>query len=824
MPYPGMKPGGTSGGGSSYQGPQSGPSGGGPNRAGGTGGLFGGGGNISKGGCGGGIAIIVVVIILVVVFGGRACSNGGSSSSLLSGLTGGGSSGSSGGYDSYYDYYDDQGYGSDSGSGYSDFSSLFGGSYSTDEDWTEEDNTESLNTTVAGGTREKYTQIKGGGSDVVTIMVYMCGTDLESKGGMATSDMVEMTNADLSSNVNLLVYTGGCTSWKNNVVSTNKNQIYRIANGGLICVKDDAGQGSMTDPATLADYISFAKTNYPADRYDLILWDHGNGSVAGYGYDQKYPSSGSMSLAGINKALKSSDIKFDFIGFDACLMATVETALMLSNYADYMVASEETEPGIGWYYTDWLTTLSKNTSTPTTKIGKEIIDDFVSACAVKARGQKATLSLVDLAELSNTVPSKLSAFANDISDDIKNNEYKAVAQARTNTKEFAVSTKIDQIDLVHFAKNMGNTSGEALAAAITDAVKYNSVSSGISNAYGLSIYFPYNRSSYVDSAVNTYNEIGLDSEYGACIKNFAALSVSGQVAAGGTSSSFSSLLEALTGGFGTTGSSYYGGSSSYSTGSMSSGDISGLLNSFLGGDTGSLPGFDRSNINFMTDNDLDQDQIVEYLQENAFDPAWLAWQTDDAGNKYLDLTRDQWSLVTDVNKHLYFDDGEGYIDLGLDNIYEIDENGRFRPAADGEWLAINGQAVSYNHIDTFDDGENYTITGYVPAFLNGDRVKLLLVFDNENPYGYIAGASYDYTGEDIDAVAKSLTELTVGDTLDFICDYYTYEGEYNGSYMLGDQMTVTEEMIIENVDLGDSTKTAYLFTDIYGHDYWTETV
>lgn len=44
--------------------------------------------------------------------------------------------------------------------------------------------------------------------------------------------------------------------------------------------------------------------------------------------------------------------KFAFIGFDACLMATVETANMLVPHADYMFASEETEPGYGWDYTE----------------------------------------------------------------------------------------------------------------------------------------------------------------------------------------------------------------------------------------------------------------------------------------------------------------------------------------------------------------------------------------------------------------------------------------------------------------------------------------
>ena len=87
-----------------------------------------------------------------------------------------------------------------------------------------------------------------------------------------------------------------------------------------------------------------------------------------------------MTLDEINTALKDAGTKFDFVGFDACLMATYETAIMLNNHADYLIASEETEPGIGWYYTNWLTNLSENTSMPTIEIGQNIIDDFVTKC------------------------------------------------------------------------------------------------------------------------------------------------------------------------------------------------------------------------------------------------------------------------------------------------------------------------------------------------------------------------------------------------------------------------------------------------------------
>ena len=258
------------------------------------------------------------------------------------------------------------------------------------------ENTEQLNTSVDAKARTKRTKILGNGQDIVTIMVYMCGTDLESNHGMATADLQEMMAADLGENVNLLVYTGGCTKWKNSAVSSQTNQIYQIKDGNLISHVKDAGQVSMTDPSTLTEFIKWCQKYFPANRNELIFWDHGGGSVSGYGYDQKYPRSGSMNLAGISQALKNANMTFDFIGFDACLMATAENALMLTKYGDYLIASEETEPGVGWYYTDWLTALGKNPSLSTVELGKQIVDDFVETCAKKCRGQKTTLSVVDL--------------------------------------------------------------------------------------------------------------------------------------------------------------------------------------------------------------------------------------------------------------------------------------------------------------------------------------------------------------------------------------------------------------------------------------------
>ena len=112
-----------------------------------------------------------------------------------------------------------------------------------------------LDTSVAKEARPKRTTIKGKGKDKITLLVYLCGTDLESQNGMGTSDLKEMTGASLSENVNLIVYTGGCRRWRNSVVSSSVNQIYQIKDGGLYCLEKNMGSGAMTDPNTSAIFI-----------------------------------------------------------------------------------------------------------------------------------------------------------------------------------------------------------------------------------------------------------------------------------------------------------------------------------------------------------------------------------------------------------------------------------------------------------------------------------------------------------------------------------------------------------------------------------------
>ena len=691
--------------------------------------------------------------------------------------------------------------------------------------WTHGDNTKQMNTNVAAGSREKYTDIVGNGKDVFTIMIYMCGTDLESRGKMATYDITEMAKATISDNINLLIYTGGCQQWhlgNGQIISTKVNQIYRILNGGQADrLVDNAGAAAMTNNNTLESFLDYCIENYEADRYGLIFWDHGSGSVGGYGHDEKYPNNGPMSPAKIDEALTHAVIKFDFVGFDACLMATLENALMLAPHADYMIASEEVEPGIGWYYTDWLTALSKNTSMPTLEIGKNIIDTFVSQTAKDVPQQVATLSIIDLAELENTVPSKLSAFSQSANELLKNSQYRTVANARKNSREFGTSQGVDMVDFVDLASNINTAEGKALTEALLSAVKYNNVSTSMSNSYGISIYFPYNSTKYVNNVLKNYDELDMDANYTAVVRNFVNYQTSGQVSSGGSTNPLSSL------------------SGSYSTDSYSSQTsvdlISSLLGAFLGGglsnqssSTGSYNPLYELGLNLLFGRDADVQPLAEYISKNHFD-ADLTWKDGK-----IELTNEQWALVDELVLNVFVDDGKGYIDLGCDDTYTIEGNA-LKEDGGKTWLALscdeaNWTVVPYYYTDSTynEDGSQYTINGYVPVLLNGEKAHLLLSFTNENPKGVVAGATYIY---DEPVVAKNFTGtgdneelpgLKDGDELQFVCDYYDYNGNFVDSYILNDPFIINGTIHIGDIDISDYKVLAtYQFTDIYHQTYWT---
>lgn len=352
-----------------------------------------------------------------------------------------------------------------------------------------------------------------------TIMIYMVGSNLESKGGAASKDIVEMARSgiDFEKN-NVVVYTGGSTYW-NLDISTDYNTVLEIGKGTCKAVNATNYPVNMGEASTLTDFLNLCYENYKTDHYSLIMWDHGGGPILGFGVDELYDGDGlllnELDTALANSPFKSEN-KLDYIGFDACLMGSVETASVMSKYAKYMVASQETEPGSGWDYS-FLKTYNESSDTVT--VAKSIIDKYEESININvspAYHPEITLSCMDLSKV-NTVTETMNKLFTSLNQDIGSEMYATHARIRENTKCYGLSTGLsrgdsyDLIDLGNLTDNLSASKedeAKKLKEAIEDTVIYQK--NNVEGCTGLSVYYPYDNKmfyekygQYLLSQVNT---------------------------------------------------------------------------------------------------------------------------------------------------------------------------------------------------------------------------------------------------------------------------------------------------------------------------------
>ena len=220
---------------------------------------------------------------------------------------------------------------------------------------------------------------------------------------------------------------------------------------------------------------------------------------------------------------------------------------------------------------------------------------------------------------------------------------------------------------------------------------------------------------------------------------------------------------------------------------------------------------------------VDTDLIASQADNIAatfLDPGRITVSYRD-GQPVLELTDEEWAQIQSVELNIFLDDGEGYIDLGLDNTLYLD--GNVLPLEfDGTWLTLNGQIVAYYLVsDTQNSDGSWTTIGRIPALLNGELMNLQVLFDDENPYGTVTGAYPLYENGETETQPKGLVPILPGDTLEFLCDYYGYDNSYLSSYTLGTGFTVNGALELENLAIeNDELIASCRLTDIYGNHYW----
>lgn len=331
--------------------------------------------------------------------------------------------------------------------------------------------------------------------DTRTIMIYIAGNNLETDYNNATAEIngIDPSNIDLEK-YHILLYTGGTKVW-HNFVNSNENAIYELKSTGFEKVKtyDKENMGSSN---TLTEFLTYAYQNYPAGNYDLMLWNHGVGSL---GSIQDEFTRDFITLPEFEDALSKSPFnsknKLQNIVFETCLNGNLELATVLAPYANYMVASEEVT--LGDSVVSELVFLNKLDEIENSlQYGIAFVDGYAEKLQKMNYifDNTSTYSVINL----NEIP-KLNAKLDDLLKEINlSKDYNQLARERANLYQFAVNTSdtydYDTVDLYEYVSSL-ETVNEKKAKELEDFIKNKVVAynwSKTNHANGLSIYIPYN--------------------------------------------------------------------------------------------------------------------------------------------------------------------------------------------------------------------------------------------------------------------------------------------------------------------------------------------
>lgn len=336
-----------------------------------------------------------------------------------------------------------------------------------------------------------------------SIYWYLCGSDLETNYGCATQDLMELMEVTLPENVRVVIQTGGAKEWQNNVVNADILQRYVYDSTGLTLV-DELPPASMGDTATLTDFLRFCKTYYPAEHTAVLFWNHGGGSVNGAAFDERYYLD-SLTLDEMRTAFgrvwpgDEADPPLELVGFDTCLMATVDVVDAFVGTARYLVASEEVEPGNGWNYTGWAGALAEDPTMDGAALGRIICDTYYAGCEAVGTQNKATLSLTDLTRCGPLLEAYEAFGAEALAEACEDPSFfsrfaRIAAQSENyggNTREQGYTNMVDLGHMARQSTGLLQTAGDVLAA-LEDCVLYRVNGPYRAEATGLSCYYSYN--------------------------------------------------------------------------------------------------------------------------------------------------------------------------------------------------------------------------------------------------------------------------------------------------------------------------------------------
>ncbi|MBP0983577.1 MAG: Clostripain family protein [Oscillospiraceae bacterium] len=584
----------------------------------------------------------------------------------------------------------------------------------------------------------------------------------------ASTDIYEAISAQYSDDVRIVYQTGGTSQW---YFDFSNSSLQRYVNIDVdIELVDELPEASMGDPDTLADFVSWGIENYPAEKMGLVFWNHGVGSISGVCFDENN-NSDSLSLREIDQALNSvydqMTDKFEFIGFDACLMSTLETANILVPYADYMFASEETEPGGGWNYTDIMNFLAENPDADGAELGQMQCESYYQHCIDNGDYEGATFAITDLSALDELLVSfdrtAKEMYESGKLSDISRAIY-GVDNFGGNNRSEGYTNMVDLKGLLSAVQPYAPNASETLEK-LENAIVCSVNGPQHNGAGGLSLYYPL--SVQGSQELSIFSDICTSSYYLAFVDQAA---------------------------YGTTG-----------------GDIFGYDNDYILDDCEDLWDQDYNaddNIGSNSGDFCQADENSTISVESVY--------FDEDGTYTVQLADMEAFNYATCSLFAEFDGMSVFLGEDDDVITDYDSM-MLQDNFDGSWVSLGGMPLAIETVCVTDDVSVYTC----PILLNGEQTNLRIEYDWNSKQWSVIGA---WAGIDpqTGAAARETVRLKDGDV---ITPLYLAISDDFSEYIDAGEYTVSGDIVIEYLTLleGDFSYSMTLY-DVYGNCYFTNMV
>ncbi|MGD9672099.1 MAG: clostripain-related cysteine peptidase [Candidatus Nitrosocosmicus sp.] len=381
-----------------------------------------------------------------------------------------------------------------------------------------------------------------------TLLLYMVGSNLEDESYEATKDINELTKANSSnSKINVLIETGGSKGKPDATRFIDFSSIKRhiLVNNSLITLPFSSNS-SMGEQKTLAEFINWGISQFPSKKYGLIMWDHGGG-YGGFGNDINFNTNkgDTLTLHELENALHDVTMvqkgnlsafktQFEFIGFDSCLMASIEVVksiyegtndAIVNNQIDlnYLIASEEVEPPWGWNYTVLLNKISNNPEITGVDLGRYLSLSYANDTKLLSEERNIftemdiTLSVINMKKVEDLL-NRMEYLTNNLTGILKDKDSisklinivdKTEHFGRTSTESFGL------VDFYHLMENIRDEFPTLYSKAtfimdeIKEIVSYNYKGDLRPNSNGISIYFPVTKTEYDNAILNEGTTLNL---------------------------------------------------------------------------------------------------------------------------------------------------------------------------------------------------------------------------------------------------------------------------------------------------------------------------